>query len=148
MRAAMLTVRDGPVFVAQARGLAARTYVRRDERLFAARADFARDFAQEGRLPDGPKWTLCDAAGVIGVGGIEALGDGVWGAWAYLADLRPRQWLLAAELARAVLETVRRIHAPALIQAVAGDHPGAGRVLERVGFSPTAEPTIYCMRGR
>lgn len=139
-------IEDGAfVFIAEGSGVYARTYVAGDERLVAAREDFAHDYRAEGSLPDGPKWSLCADSGVIGVGGIEALGQGVWGAWAYLADMPRRRWLLAAELARAVLWWVRRAHGPVQIQAVAADHPGAGRILAHIGFSPTAEPRIFVM---
>lgn len=128
------------------RGLQMRPYRDGDERRMTARADFAADFAEEGALPLGPKWTLVDGPQVRGVGGAEPLGKGVWGGWAYLAELRPREWLFAAEVARLALGWVRRRHRPQAVQAVAGEHPGADRLLRHIGFEPVDGSRLYLWR--
>lgn len=117
------------------RGLSLKLYLPGDEKRVTARADFAKAYAREGsRLPDGPKWTLGDGGTVLGVGGLEPLGEGNWGAWAYLADLTPRQWWWARMMAKAVIGYARRHFRVVCITARAADAPGAGRLLERLGF--------------
>lgn len=135
------------------RGLTLRLYRLGDEDQVTARLDFARAFEAEGRrLPDGPKWTLARGDEVLGVGGFEGQGNGRWAAWSYLSDMTPRQWWFAALMARAAVGYLRRaFHAP-WIQAVAADHPGAGRLLERIGFertrvSVTGQGALYLMGG-
>lgn len=123
------------------RGLQLRPYRDRDETRVKARQDFAEAFAADGGvLPTGPKWTLLDGAAVLAVGGIEPLGGHSWGAWAYAAELTPRQWAFGAMMAKAVLEWAWRRFDPTSIRALAEPVNGAGRLLERIGLKPSGEP--------
>lgn len=127
-------------------GITLRLYRPGEERLVDARADFAAQFASEaGRLPDGPKWTLALGGTILGVAGVEPLGEGHWGAWAYLSDLRPRHWLFARAMARAVLAYVWRGFHVTCIQAEAADSDAARRLLTHVGFRSTERPNFYVM---
>ena len=125
--------------------LTLRVYQDGDEAAVAARADFAEAFAAQGRLPDGRKWTLVSAGRVVGVAGLEPLGDGCWGAWAYLAELSPRQWVIAVYLARSVLVSMWAGLRARCIQAVPAEHPGAARVLAAMGFRAGAHPRLFVM---
>lgn len=128
------------------RGLCLRLYRAGDERLVAAREDFAAQLAAEGgRIPDGPKWTLVIGGLVLGVGGAEPLGEGHWGAWAYLSALRPRQWLFLKIVTRAVLAYLWRAFRVTCIQAEAADTDAARRLLLEIGFSPTDRRNFFVM---
>ena len=126
-----------------------RAYWGGDELCVAARPDFAKDFAAAGGvLHEGPKWTLATVENVVrGVCGLSPLGDGVWGAWAYLADLTPREWGQAVRVGRATLGHLFQAYDARQFQAVAAEHPGAARVLEALGFAPSGDqPRLYVMR--
>lgn len=131
------------------KGLALKLYRPGDERKVAARADFAADYAKAGKiLPDGPKWTLLDGETVLGVGGVEPLGSGCWGAWAYLADMSVRQWGFAALMARSVLAFVRQTFWASEIHAQSAAVAGAGRLLEKLGFMAVDDDLgFYLMLG-
>lgn len=102
-----------------------------DEHAFEARADFVLQRGDDP-IPAGFKVTLCDGARVLGVAGLEPLDGGHLGAWAYLADLTPRQWLRAAGL---VPEVLRHFRVGGYrIQAVPFETAPACRLLERIGF--------------
>ncbi|WP_312782006.1 hypothetical protein [Brevundimonas sp.] len=113
-----------------------------DEARFAPRADMAEAWTAEGRrLPEGPKWTLCDKRQlrVLGIGGLEAEGAAASLGWFLSADLSARQWLAALDavrdrLAWAQRHAVRRVHV-----LTAGDRPGAARMMGRVGFRLTGQ---------
>lgn len=107
-----------------------------DEGGMVARADFAAAFvAERCVLPAGPKWTMTTPAGeILGVAGVEPLGDQTWAAWAYMTDLRPRDWLAVAAFARDILAHVRDAYRARKIQAVAAPVKGARRLLKRIGF--------------
>lgn len=113
-----------------------RGYKDGDEGAMTPRRDFATAFEAEGRrLPAGPKWTMMTAGGdVLGIAGVEPLGDGTWAAWAFMADLRARDWLAVAAFARDILGHVRIAYRARKIQAVAAPHRGAGKLLARIGF--------------
>lgn len=118
-----------------------------DERRFLPRPDFAADFeAAGGLLPDGPKWALIDdVGGVAGVTGfVRMTGEDCWGAWALLRPLRPREWLAAVGLGRAVLRWADAIlsNGRARIYAIPADTPAARRLLEVMGFEYEADATM------
>lgn len=123
------------------RGLSLRPYVGGDEFKVSARADFAAALAEEGRLPDGPKWTLVEGGTVWAIGGAEPLGDGQWGAWAYAADMPPRVWLFGRWMAQAVLDWLWRKMEARHIAACAAPIAAARRLLQRMGFSPLPDQT-------
>lgn len=107
------------------------------------RADFAEQLALErGQFPTGLRWTLHQGGvarhHILGVGGLEPLGNRRWGAWAYLSDLTPRQWGFAAMAAARVLKWAWR--RGATIQAVPAPTPQAVRLLKRIGFADVGEP--------
>lgn len=130
------------------KGLALKLYRPGDEHRINARTDFAADFAAAGKiLPDGPKWTLSDGAVVLGVGGVEPLGQGCWAAWAYLAEMTARQWGFGVMMARAVLAFVRQSFWVTEIHAEAALAEGADKVLEKIGFIACAQPRLYLMTG-
>jgi hypothetical protein len=113
-----------------------------DPALVKPRADFARQFAQDGSVfPAGLTWSvLKGGAGrfaVLGVGGLEPLGTRRYGAWAYMSDLTPRQWMFAASAAWFVLKWSWR--RGATIQAVPAPTPQAVRLLKRIGFVDVGE---------
>lgn len=121
-----------------------RGYQEGDEAAMTPRPDFAAAFEAEGRrLPAGPKWTMMSAAGrVLGIGGLEPLGDQTWAAWAFMADLRPRDWLRVTTFARDILGHQRIAYRARKIQAVAAPVKGACRLLERIGFKRRAGPVF------
>ncbi len=113
-----------------------------DERRFTARDDMAAALAANGgRLPDGPKWTLCDKRRLVtlGIGGLEPAGAAASLGWFLSGDLTPRQWMAALSAVRDRLawargRAVRRVHV-----LVAGDRPGAAGMMGRVGFRLTGQ---------
>ncbi len=119
-----------------------RRYIGGDEFTVAARDDFDDAFTKAGsRLPEGPAWTLHEDGRAVGVGGVYQLEGrlGEWEAWAYLADMTPRQWLKAALHAIAVLSYVKRAFHVERIFACAGAGPASERLLIRMGFTPTGQ---------
>ncbi|MBI1684462.1 hypothetical protein [Caulobacter hibisci] len=123
--------------------LALKPYAPGDELLVEARADFAAQIGREGGvLPEGPKWTVTAGGQVVGVAGLEHLGGRRWAAWAYMAALRPRQWLAAGALTRERLGGLDWLAAS--ISAVATPdpkhHAAAVRLLKRIGFVEVGAP--------
>lgn len=105
-----------------------------------ARADFWTDFAAAGfRLPEGVKMTLRDETGaIVGVAGFTRLAEpGQVGAWAYLADLSPRQWIKAARLARDLCRLLPFWGWS--IYATPADTDEAMRLLGFIGFRPSPD---------
>lgn len=129
--------------------LALRPYTVGDERKIVARADFAAALAEEGRLPQGPKWTLAEGGTVWAVGGVEPLGAGTWGAWAYAADMPPRAWVFGSWAATAVLGWLFRTLKPLAVSAEAAPTPTARRLLARIGFHNCRgdNPDLFVMTG-
>jgi hypothetical protein len=113
-----------------------------EEARIAARADFAQWFAEHDRaLPAGPKWTLHgDRGRILGVGGFCLVEGCRWGAWAYMADLRPREWVVAARVAVRVLQWAKVLlpgqgdGRPVQICAVPAKFDAARRLLTSMGF--------------
>lgn len=125
-----------------------RAYWGGDEQCVAARPDFAKDFAEAGGvLHEGPKWTLASVDNTVrGVCGLSPMGEGVWAAWAYLADLTPREWAQAVRVGRHTLAHLFQVYDARRFQAVAAEHPGATRVLAALGFKPSGDhPRLYVM---
>lgn len=124
------------------RRMTVRSYLPGDESCFTARPDFAEARGREGGLlPEGRKWTLSEGHGprtkVLGVAGLEYLGQGRWAAWAYLSALRPRDWPFLIASARMVFD--REAFARSIV-AIPAPTPEAGRVLKRIGFVEVGEP--------
>jgi RimJ/RimL family protein N-acetyltransferase len=112
-------------------------YSQGDEAHVKARADFCRDFREAGgRLPIGPKMTLKRPDGeIVGVCGFSRLAYRQWGAWAYLAPLRPREWLKAVDFARVVCAWASALlEFNCQIFATPADAAAARRTLARIGF--------------
>lgn len=123
-----------------------RVYWQGDEACVAARADFAEAFAQAGALHEGSKWSLMRGEQVVGVAGLSPMGEGCWAAWAYLADLSPREWGQVVRVGRASLAHLMKAFRASRFQAVAAEHPGAARVLVALGFKPSGDhPRLYVM---
>lgn len=106
------------------------------------RADFAAQLAIEGgTFPTGLAWSVLRGGvgrwTVLGVGGLEQLGDRRWGAWAYMSDMTPREWLFSARAAWFVLKWAWR--RGVTIQAVPAPTPQAVRLLRRIGFVGVGE---------
>lgn len=120
--------------------LTLRSYMPGDEDRFELRADFAQDRLATGwdwtRGAPGSTWTLMRGADVLGVGGYVRTCDGHIEAWAQTADMSPREWLQAAELARIGLDLmlVPGGAATRIYAAARCDRPGAVRLLQRLGF--------------
>ena len=107
-----------------------------------ARHDFWRDFRCKGWvLPVGPKLTLAgpdDAP--LGVAGFQRVGDRQWCAWAFLAELAPRDWLRAARKARTCVRwAAALLDGGAEIYAVPADTIEARRLLAWIGFRPSPD---------
>lgn len=110
-----------------------------DTALFTPRADFAADLEAAGfAVPEGPKFTLREGAAVLGVAGFVPLAPGQVGTWACLADLRPRQWVAAARLARRVCAWAAALNA-VRIYADPADSDAARRLLAYAGFRPSPD---------
>lgn len=139
MRDRFLHVGGRTWYLGHARGVHIRPCEADDEHAFTPRADFAADLAaDEGKLPDGPKWTLCDGDRIIGIAGITGSGKSPGDrryAWALLADLTARQFVTGAQIAAAVLQSEAEAGP---VWCVPTDDPahaaGARRLLERMGF--------------
>lgn len=120
-----------------------RAYEAGDEQRMTPRADFAADLIEQGgALPAGPRWTLAQGPmlrEVLGIGGVEPLGGRRWGAWAYLSDMAPRQWLIAGKAAYAALFWARHELGRPTIQAVPAPTPQAVQLLKRIGFVGVGE---------
>ncbi|HET6972068.1 MAG TPA: hypothetical protein VFH92_13145 [Phenylobacterium sp.] len=119
-----------------------RGYELGDEFRVPARADFARDFEAAGRtLPAGPKLTLVDDAGAVaGVAGFMNVGPRQWCAWAFLADLAPRQWARAGRLARTCARWATALLDDGCdVYATPYDTDQARRLLAAVGFRPSPD---------
>lgn len=120
-----------------------RAYENGDLARFEARADFRGDFdACGGRLPLGRKFTLeADDGRVLGVAGLKWL-DGYlprqMGAWAYLSEMRPREWLWAAKRAREVCRWGCALLGVDLY-ATPADTDEAMRLLGFIGFRPSPD---------
>lgn len=125
--------------------LTLRRYRPGDEHFVTPRADFAAAYAGEGRLPIGPKWTVERGDNVLAVGGFEPLGGASWCAWAYAADLAPREWVTAGRGARSAIDWLAGAMAPLEVWALAHAHPGADRLLRRIGFLPAEAPGEYLL---
>lgn len=113
-------------------------------RAFEPRADFRRDFeAAGGQLPIGSVFTVVDGPNeaVVGLTGFTRLGYRQYGAWALMADLRPRQWVAAARLARRVLPWATALlgSGQAGIYATPADTDAAQRTLAAIGFRPSPD---------
>lgn len=110
---------------------------------FTPRADFRADYVDAGsRLPFGPKLTLTgDDGQVLGVAGFVSLephSRNLRGAWAYMADMRPREWLQAARKARTACAWAAALLG-ARIYATPADTDAARRLLAFVGFRPSPD---------
>lgn len=122
-------------------------YNRGDELLFKPRDDFAEAFVAAGRrLPPGPKWSLVrrEAADqtpdeVVGVAGLEEVGERRWAAWALLAPLQRRDWPCAVFFARELIKAYAA-PGPKTFVAVPAPTPEAVRLLKRIGFVEVGEP--------
>ncbi len=81
--------------------------------------------------PEGAAWSFWRGDVLVGCGGIQLVRDGVGEAWAMIAAPRRAEWGALLEMGRGALAMfpARRIQATATI-----NHPGADRVLERLGF--------------
>lgn len=111
---------------------------------FTPRADFAADFEKAGRtLWHGRVWTVVEGERerIVGVTGLSKLAPGQYAGWALMADLRPREWLAAARLARRVLPWARALleKGPADIYAIPADTDAARRLLAFIGFRPSVD---------
>lgn len=118
-----------------------RQYELGDLARFEPRADFRGEFdACGGRLPLGRKFTLvADDGRVLGVAGITWLdGPRQMGAWSYMADLRPREWLLAARKAREVCRWACALLV-SNVYATPMDTDEAMRLLAYIGFRPSPD---------
>ncbi|ODT88107.1 hypothetical protein [Phenylobacterium sp. SCN 70-31] len=119
-----------------------RPYEAGDERRFTPRPDFAADLADAGgALHDGPRYTLIadDGVTVLGLGGLTPLErEFSYGAWAYLGNLTPRQWVQAARLAAEVCGMATTC-AGWRIYAVPADTDAAQRLLASMGFRPSPD---------
>lgn len=115
-----------------------------DELLVRPRPDFVDQVAHAYPfLPEGEKWTLRGERDVLGVAGLEDQGGGQFALWAYLADLTPRQWAMAARLAWDVLLRVdrRKVRRLRVVPTPSPEHhDGAVRLLKRIGFVDVGEP--------
>jgi hypothetical protein len=111
---------------------------------FTPRPDFAAELAAVNwAWPEGPPpgrtWSLFrrEPWKILGVGGLVDRGFGRWQAWACLAELSRREWKVAFDLARQVLEAHERFANCARIEASARvGLPGAVQLLDRLGFVP------------
>ena len=81
--------------------------------------------------PEGVAYSFWRGDTLIACGGVAPLRAGVGEAWAMIASPRRAEWGVLLKQARAALDMhpARRIQASARV-----DHPGADRVLERLGF--------------
>lgn len=123
-----------------------RAYVAGDIERFTPRSDFAIEkaavaWAWKDGPPPGRSWTLWEMGRqiplrVLGVGGVFDHGeDGQ--AWAILAELSPRQWYAAGQLAQQALDGVQRFGRRRRITATARTSiRGAVFMLEKLGFEP------------
>ena len=122
-----------------------RDYRAGDEQKFTPRPDFYDDFIAAGcRLPEGPKWTFCDDTDedlVKGVAGFTGMGPRQWGAWAYLCQFTPREWLWSARRAREMCAWACVLpEAGAQVYAIPAPTDEARRLLAYIGFRPTTDP--------
>ncbi|MBO9502513.1 hypothetical protein [Brevundimonas sp. A19_0] len=117
---------------ADPRGYRTAIYRPGDERRLELRADMARDFdAEDGRLPEGPKWTLWRGARPVGIGGVEPDGEG----WFLTEDLSARDWVAAVHASRACLAWLRgRKMVRRVVALVEPGHHAARRMLAKLGF--------------
>lgn len=111
---------------------------------FTPRADFAADFAAEGgRLPVGKVVAVVDGPRdeIVGLAGFSRLGFRQFGCWALMADLRPRQWLAAARLARRVMPWASALLESGKVglYATPADTDAARRLLGFIGFRPSPD---------
>lgn len=135
-----------------------RPYRPGDEDAFNLRADFAEERAATAwdwsRGAPGPTWTIYRWSGeIVGIGGAVDQGDGLWQAWAQLADAPRRDWPQLLWLASRVLGYVETHHGAAAIEAMARtSNPAAISCLQRLGFrAPDAHPAaaayVHLYRG-
>lgn len=111
-----------------------------DESAFVLRADFARDRAATAwdwsQGEPGPTFTLLSDAGeVVGIGGVVAEGEGVWRAWAQMAEtIRPRHMPQLLYWARRVLHSLECNRQVRSIEVYGQNNPRAYAFLRRLGF--------------
>lgn len=124
-----------------------RAYRAGDIDRFTPRADFAAEkvavaWAWKDGPPPGRTWTLWEMGSqiplrILGVAGLFDAGNDRLQAWALLADLTPRQWAVAGQLAEQALLGVETFNRPAEISASARTSiAGAVPMLRKLGFAP------------
>ncbi len=119
-----------------------RAYRRGDEAAFTPREDFAEEMAMighdwSGGPPTGHVWTLTRDHEVIGLAGVHRVLDRRPEAWAWVADLAPRDWVALVRLGRKMLGRMPQlgpVEASCRLSSRA-----AQSCLERIGFEDTGE---------
>lgn len=108
-----------------------------------ATAAFRAEYEASGcELPPGAKFSLVarvDGREVVrGIAGFQTLGGIQLGAWAYMADLSPKEWVRAARLARTACGWATALGGKA-VYATPHDTDEARRLLAYIGFRPSPD---------